>query len=105
MLSDLFLNLGCLADSVTKIIELRSADTAVSDSFNLDNVGGMDGKYSFHADTVRNTANGKGFGNAGTFAGDNSSLENLDSLFFAFTNLDVNLDGIADLDYGSVLLE
>ena len=79
MLSDLFFDLCCLTDSVTKIIELASADTAVSDDLNACDVGGMDREYSFNAYAVGYAADGEGFGNAGTFTSDNCSLEILDS--------------------------
>ena len=54
--SDSFLNLCSLADSVTKIVKLTSAYTAVSDYVNTGNIGGMNGKYSFNAYAVRYAA-------------------------------------------------
>ena len=55
---------------------------------------------SLDADTVGNSANGEGLGNARTLAGNNGSFESLNSFSLALADLNGNLYGVTDLDLG-----
>lgn len=66
-LSYLLFYLCRLTDAITQIIKLAAADTTVAGSLYLNNIGRMYGENSLHAYAVRNTADGKGLGNAEPF--------------------------------------
>ena len=51
-LSDLFLDLGGLAQTVTQIVQLCSANLAVTDSLDVHNVGRVNRENLLAADTV-----------------------------------------------------
>ena len=57
---------------------------------------------SLDADTVGNSANGEGLGNARTLAGNNGSFKSLNSFSLALADLNGNLYGVADLDLGDL---
>ena len=104
-LNNLFLNLSCLTDSVTKIIELASADFTVSDSLNLSNVGRMNGENPLYAYAVGNASYGESLADSAALDSDNRAFKDLNSFSFAFTDLDMNLNGFTDLDIGYLGLE
>ena len=58
---------------------------------------------SLDADTVGNSANGEGLGNARTLAGNNGSFESLNSFSLALADLNGNLYGVAELDLGDLV--
>ena len=64
---NLFLDLGSLAETVTQVVELRSADFAVTNGLHVDHVGRVNRENLLAADTVGDTANGDGFLNAGVY--------------------------------------
>lgn len=55
---------------------------------------------SLDADTIGNSANGEGLGNARTLAGNNGSFKSLNSFSLALADLNGNLYGVTDLDLG-----
>ena len=50
--SNFFLDLGSLAETVAQVVELRSANLAVTDGFHVDDVGCMHRENLLAADTV-----------------------------------------------------
>ena len=102
-LSDLFLDLGGLAQTVTQIVQLRSANLAVTDSLDVHNVGRVNRENLLTADTVGDTAHGDGFLNAAMLLGNDGALENLNSLAGTFLDLDMNTNRIADVHFGQFL--
>ena len=65
----------------------------------------MHGEYLFHAHAIGDTADGEGFVDAAVLLGDDSAFEDLDTLFCAFLDLDVDADGVADADDGCFCLD
>ena len=65
----------------------------------------MDGEGLFDADTVGHTANGKGLLDAAMLLGNDSTLEDLDTLTGAFLDAVVNLDGVTDVEVVSAFLQ
>src|SRR5699024_10210108 len=103
-LSDLFLDLRGLADSVAQEVQLCTAYTALTNDLNTLDVRGMQREHSLHADAIGNAANRKRFGDAGTLAGDHSALKHLNSLAVTFADVNINADGVANLELGNFRL-
>ena len=59
---DLFLDLGALADSVSEVVQLCSADLTVADYIHGYDVGRVKREGLFHAAAICHTTNGEGFG-------------------------------------------
>lgn len=88
-------NTGSLATTTTEIVQART--THATSRYHLDFLGAwvVQGKGFFDADTVGDFADGIGGVHGATFTFDNDALENLDTLFIAFDNPNMDLDGIA----------
>ena len=102
---DLFLNLGCLTDSVTQIVELCSSYATLTDNFHLHHVRRMDREGLLHTASVRNASYGKGLGDSAAVLGDNGTLEHLDSLAGSLFDSVVDTDGITNIDRGDLGLQ
>ena len=102
--ADLFLDLCRFAQTIAQIVQLCSADLAVTDGLDVDDVGSVNRENLLAADTVGDTANGDGFLNAAMLLGNDGALENLNSLAGTFLNLDMNTNRIADVHFGQFLL-
>ena len=103
--SDLFADLRALAHAATQIVKLCAANEAVTDGFDLLDGGGMDGEDLLNADAVSDTTDGDRLLDAAVLLGDHDALKDLDTLTGAFLDLDMDADGLADLDLGLFSLE
>ena len=65
----------------------------------------MDGEHLLDADAVGKTTNGEGLLKTAVLLRDDDALEDLDTLAGAFLDLDMNADGIADVDDGHFLFQ
>ena len=101
----LLLDLGALADSVAKVVELCASDFTDSDDLDLIDVRGMYREGLLDADAVGYASDSEGFGDAAAVLSDDSALENLNTLAGSFLDLIVNADGVADIDYRDIFLE
>ena len=77
----------------------------MADDADVDNVGGMDGENPFHTDAVADTADGKGFGEAASVAGNDGTLKHLDTLLGALLDVDADGNGIAHFELGHGFLQ
>jgi len=102
---DLFLNLGCLTNSVTQIVELCSSDLTRTDNVNLFYVRRMDGEGLFYTAAVRNTSNSECLGDPAAVLSYNGTLEHLNSLASSLLDLVVNTNGITNVDHRNLCLE
>ena len=93
-----FLDLGCLALTITQIVQLGTANLTVTDHFNVINTGGIDRERAFDADPVGHPANRKGLADATVTLGDNSTFESLQPFAVAFYNLHPDADRVADVE-------
>ena len=84
--SDLFFDLGSLADSVAQVEQLCASYLTVTDNFDTCNVGRVDRESLFDTATVGNTSYGECLGDAAAALSDNGSVKKLDSLTVAFLN-------------------
>jgi len=100
-----FLNLGALADSAAEVVELSSSDLTVTDNVDLLNVGRVNGEGLLNAYTVRNSAYGKGFGDAAAVLSDNGTFKHLNSLSVTLFDLVVNTYGVTDAELGYRFLQ
>ena len=94
------LDLCTLTDTVTKVIELCSANLAATNSLNRD-----DGRRVYREDlltayTVGDTANGDGLVDAAMLLGNDGAFESLVALTAAFFYADGDTNGIADVELG-----
>ena len=87
----LFLNLRRLTHSATQIVKLSAANLRLAEYYYLIYVGRMKGESLFNTYTGRNASYGKGFGDSAAVLSDNSSLEELNSLFLTLGDTNVNL--------------
>ena len=93
----LLADLGGLADAVTQIVQLGAAHETVTHGLDGLDRGRMYGEHLLHAHTVGDTADGDGLLDAAMLLGNNSTLENLNTLAGAFLDLHMHADGIAHL--------
>ena len=97
--SDLFFDLGSLADSVAQVEQLCASYLTVTDNFDTCNVGRVDRESLFDTATVGNTSYGECLGDAATALSDNGSVKKLDSLTVAFLNTAGNTNGVAHFEF------
>lgn len=64
----------------------------------------MDGEHAFDAFSVGDTADGHGLVEKGAFAADHDTRVDLDTFFIAFNHAGVHANGVADVEFGYVLL-
>ena len=81
---DSLLDLGSLAQTVTQVVQLCTANLAAANRFDLHNARGVNRENLFTADTVAQATNGDGLLNAAMLAGNDGTLENLHSFTSAF---------------------
>ena len=99
----LLADLGSLTNAVTQVVQLGAADIAVAHGLDLLDGGRVDGEHLLHADTVGQAADGDGLLDTAVLLGDNSTLEDLDTLTSAVLDLHVHADGVAHQHLGYFL--
>ena len=104
-LLDLFLDLGGLAQTVTQIVQLCSANFTSPDDFNLVYNWRVQREDTFHTAAISNSSYSKGFVDAAVLLCDNGSFKNLDTALVAFLNSNVYLYGVADTKSRNFLLQ
>src|SRR6266850_1429063 len=97
-----FFDPGSLATEIPYVIQLGAADASGADHFNLVDHFRVKRKDSFHAVPEGNLANGESRPGTTVLLRNADALKNLDALFVAFLDFDVNLDGIARLESRNV---
>ena len=95
---DEFLNLGCLTNSVTEVVQLSTANLTQTDNVYLSYVRRVEGEGLFNAAAVCNTANGEGFGDTAAMLSDYGAFEKLDSFTVTFFDKVVNADGVTHVE-------
>lgn len=103
-LANLALDLSSLTDAVTQIVELCTANTALTDNRDVLYVRGMQREYTLHAYAVGNTTNREGLAYTGTLAGNNCAFELLNSFTLTLADVYVDTDGIANVELRCLLL-
>src|SRR5438105_6738646 len=90
------------AAEISEVVELCASDPAMA--FNLDLIDGrrVEGKHPLHAHAAGNLAHGEHLPGAAALARDHQALEDLDALFVAFFDLDVDPDRVAGGEVGDV---
>ena len=101
-MSDEFLDLGSLADSLSDVVELCAANFTLTDNFNLSYVGRMEGEGLFNTASVCYAANCECFGDTAAVTSDNCSLIHLDSFTGTFFDTVVYANCVADVEEGTV---
>ena len=95
---DLFLNLGCLTNSVTQIVELSTSYLTLTDNVYLFYVGRVNREGLLYATAVRNTSYRERLGDSAAMLSNDSSFEHLDSLASTLLDLVVNTDRVTNVD-------
>ena len=101
----LLADLGSLTDAAAQVIQLGAANITAAHGFDLLDEGGVDGEHLLDADAVGKTTNGEGLLKTAVLLRDDDALEDLDTLAGAFLDLDMNADGVADVDDGHFLFQ
>ena len=78
------LDLCLLADAVTQIVELRTANLTLTDGGHRDDGGRVHGKDLLAADAVRDAADSDGLVDAAMLLGNDGAFESLVALAVAF---------------------
>lgn len=86
---------GSFPLEVAEVVEFGAANAATGDDFDFFNHCGMEGKSTLDANAVRMFTNGEGFADTAILFGDADALEKLNAFFFAFTDTDVDAEGVA----------
>ena len=97
-----FLDLGSLALQIAQIVQLRPADLAATDPFDMIHTGGMQRESAFYADTVGYAANGKGLATGTVALCDHGALKRLKTFAVAFYNLHEYAERIANVEAGQI---
>ncbi len=99
----LLFDLCGLTDAVTQVVELGSANVTMSDDLDALELWRVNGEGPLDADSEAQLADGEGFTNAATLAGDDVALEYLDTLTVVLDDLYVNLNGVARFEFWDVI--
>ncbi len=86
---------GALADTITKVVELRAADVAPRGELDALDLRGMQREHPLHADAERLLAHGESLARAMALALDDDALEDLHAAAGALDHLEVHLDAVA----------
>src|SRR5277367_6173482 len=89
-----FFQSSSLALQPAQIVKLGTADSRGTHHVNLVDDLGVDGKNTLHALPEADLADGEARLRA-ALAGNDDAFERLQALFFAFSDLDQHLDGVA----------
>lgn len=103
--SDDLLDLGALSYSVAEVVQLGASYLADSCHNDLFDVRGVKREGLLDADTVGNTSYGECLGDSAAVLCDNGSLEDLGTGTLALDDAAVDLDVVAYVENGNVLLE
>ena len=95
------LNFCSLTCTVAKVIQLSALDATLADDDDAVDLGAVYGESTFHADTGRNTSNGKGFAKTAVLACDYNAFVSLDTFLVTFDNLEVYANGVAYVESGN----
>jgi len=99
----LLLEPGGFADLISKEIQLRAANLAPADNFDLHDLWRVDGKRALDTHTEGNLSNGERLAVTRTVTPDHDALEDLDALTGAFHYAVVHFDIVTDLKLGQVV--
>ena len=95
------LETGGLALELPQVVELRATHSVALDDIDLLDDRRVQWEDALDALSETHLADGDRLTNARIVAGQQDSLKDLDALFLAFPDLDVNLDLVARLKLGS----
>ena len=98
-----FLDLGSLALQRTQVVQLGAADLTTTDHFDVINAGGMQRERTLDAYAIRGAANGERFADGAVATGDDGAFKGLKTLAGTFDDLDLNADGIANVELRDVV--
>ena len=98
------LDLCLLTHAITQIVQLCSANLALTDGGNRDDGGGMYGEDLLAAYAVGNAADGDGLVDAAVLLGNDSAFESLLTLTVAFLDANHDTHGITDVHFGKLFL-
>ena len=101
---NLLLDLCSLTEAVAQVVQLCTADLALTDGLDHCNVGRMQGENLLAADAVGNTTNSDGLSDTAVLTSNNGAFENLDTLARAFLDAYMNANSVADLCFGQLFL-
>lgn len=87
---------GRLTGAVAEVVQLRAADFAVALHFHLGELRGVDRKRPLDSFAGDDSADREVLVHAGAATGDDDAVENLDTLFVAFQNSLMDINGIAN---------
>ena len=89
------LDAGCLAFEFTQVVQTAATHETAGYDIDVVDEGGVEGEDTLNTNAVGNLAHSKGGASGAAVNADDAALENLNTLFFAFNNAQVNLDGVA----------
>ena len=99
-----FFDTCCLAAEFAQIVEFRTTYLAAAYNVNMIDHSSVDRKNTLDTDPKADLADRHCFPDAAMLAGDNYALKDLQPLFVAFLNADVNLHGITRLKSWNIAL-
>lgn len=101
----LLLNLSCLTNSTSEVVELSAANLTYAIYFNLLNIRRMDRESLLNAYAVGNSSNREGLGDSAAVLSDNGTVEHLCSGLLSLSDADVNLYAITDVELRNLSLK
>lgn len=101
----LFLDTGGFTNAFAQVEDARATHFTAAVYFDFLDVGAVQRENALNTHTVRNLANGKGFGYTGIAALQYITLEKLDTLLVAFLDLVVHGYAVSGFEIGKILLK
>ena len=97
---------GCLANTISQVVQLRTSYIAAPDDFNFLNDRSVKWEDTFDADTEAQLAYGKGCARSATTATSNDdAFEDLNPLPIAFDDTHVDAYGVAGTEIWDIVAE
>jgi len=93
-----------LANALTEVVKLGAADFATVGDFDLGDTWCVERKDALYTFAVGNLTDGESGIQADTTTCNHETGKDLDTLFVTFLNAAMNLDGVAYVELGDVLL-
>lgn len=101
----LLLDLGGLAHLVTEVVQLGATDIALTGDLDLVDLRGVHREGTLNADREADLTDGERLANAMTVTTDHVALEHLDTLTITLGDALVNLNVIANVEFGEIGLD
>jgi hypothetical protein len=94
-----------LTAALTQIVNAGTTDSATALHDELGDAGGVEQEAALHADALEDLADQDGFADTSALNFDDNAFKDLDALFTAFNDADMNGDGVTGAHGGNIIAQ